>query len=188
MSCGIYKITNKVNQKSYIGQSKNIERRWQQHLYEAKNSKQIQYTYTIHKAFQKYGIENFSFEILELTDKLDEREVYWINYFNTYNNGYNETTGGDKGPTLKGEKNPKAKLKNNDVNEIRNRLLKGETPGEVYEDYQSRISKSAFLKIWRGETWRDINQQAINYVKTEEYLHNMKSRAARIQHQKRKES
>ena len=190
MSCGIYKITNKINGKIYIGQSINIERRWQQHIYEAKNCNQVASQYAIHKAFQKYGVENFIFEIIELTSSqtLNDREKYWIKYYNTYNNGYNETQGGNTGPRLQGEKNPKAKLKNKDVQIIRDRLLLGETPGEVYPDFQERISKSAFSKIWRGETWKEINIEAIEYVKTEEYLSNMKRRAALMQHEKRRQN
>ena len=190
MSCGLYKITNKINGKIYIGQSINIERRWQQHIYEAKNCNQVASQYAIHKAFQKYGVENFIFEIIELTSSqtLNDREKYWIKYYNTYNNGYNETQGGNTGPRLQGEKNPKAKLKNKDVQIIRDRLLLGETPGEVYPDFQERISKSAFSKIWRGETWKEINIEAIEYVKTEEYLSNMKRRAALMQHEKRRQN
>lgn len=188
MTCGIYKITNKINQKIYIGQSKNIEYRWKQHIYEMNENYKSHYS--IHKALKKYGIENFTFEIIEITkeEELFDREKYWIQYYNSYNKGYNETVGGDSGLALKGEKNPKAKLKNTDVLNIRNRLLMEETPGEVYEDYKDQISKSAFLKIWRGETWKDICPEAISYVKTPEYLHIMKSKAAKIQHQKRREN
>lgn len=59
MSIGIYKITNKVNGKVYIDQSKNIEKRWKQHLGAKDN-------YLIHRAIRKYGKDNFSFEIVQL--------------------------------------------------------------------------------------------------------------------------
>lgn len=88
MSKGIYKITNNLTQVSYIGQSQNIEHRWTQHQ-KAKDN------YAIHKAIQKYGVNNFTFEIIELCDNLFERERYWISYYNTYLNGYNETPGGE---------------------------------------------------------------------------------------------
>lgn len=88
MSKGIYKITNNITNKSYIGQSKNIEQRWVEH----KNAKD---NYAIHKTIQKYGINNFTFEIIELCDNLFEREKYWIKYYDTYLNGYNETPGGE---------------------------------------------------------------------------------------------
>ena len=112
------------------------------------------YQYSIHRAFRKYGIDNFSFEILEECNPEDlfEREKYYIEKYDSYKKGYNETLGGDTGPSLKGEKNPKAKLNEQDVINIRNRILKRELPMEIFIDYKNKISKSAFLKIWRGET------------------------------------
>ena len=96
MSCGIYKITNLLNQKSYIGQSINIEVRFNKH----KTAKDDFY---IHRALRKYGIENFSFEIIELCDllQLDEKEKFWINYYNSLvPNGYNMIPGGSNGAGL----------------------------------------------------------------------------------------
>lgn len=87
MSTGIYKIENLVNHKSYIGQSIHIEKRWDEHC--RKSSKDS----LIHKAIQKYGKENFTFQILEETDdilSLDELETKYILQFNSLvPNGYN---------------------------------------------------------------------------------------------------
>lgn len=91
--CGIYKITNKLNGKCYIGQSVDIYNRWHEHKYaDCKDS-------VIHRAIKKYGKDNFSFEILEKIprEELNEREIYWIKYYDSYNNGYNLTLGGDTG-------------------------------------------------------------------------------------------
>lgn len=90
MSCGIYKITNKLNNKAYIGQSIHIEERWKEHIWGKGNQ-------PLHIDIAKYGIENFNFEIIELCskDQLLEKEKYWIKYFNTYPNGYNLNDGGD---------------------------------------------------------------------------------------------
>lgn len=88
--CGIYKITNKINGHSYIGQSVNIYERWHSHKYaDCKSS-------VIHSAIKKYRVENFNFEILERCprEQLNEREIYWIEYYNTYKDGYNLTIGG----------------------------------------------------------------------------------------------
>ena len=90
MSCGIYKIENNVNHMIYIGQSIDIENRFIQH----KNNKN---NYDIHVALREYGIENFSFDIIELCSEkeLNEREIYWISYYNCQKpNGYNCTPGG----------------------------------------------------------------------------------------------
>ena len=101
---GIYKITNKINQKSYIGQSTNIEKRWNNHLSSVNNTLDHCYNYPIYRAMRKYGTDNFSFEVLETccVELLDEREQYWISYYDTYENGYNQTIGGN---------NPKSKVK-----------------------------------------------------------------------------
>ena len=92
MSIGIYKITNKINGKSYIGLSINIEERFKEHYRQDKEKGKVLYS-----AFQKYGIENFDFSIIELcsTEELNEKEKYWIAYYDTYNNGYNATLGGE---------------------------------------------------------------------------------------------
>ena len=92
---GIYKITNKTNQKSYIGQSINIETRWLKHKNDSHNTE-------LKNDIQNLGLQNFTFEILEECDisSLDMREKYWIAYYNTHQNGYNKTAGGS------GDSNP----------------------------------------------------------------------------------
>lgn len=93
---GIYKITNIINGKCYIGQSIDIERRWQEHLY--KNSTCLLLKYALHK----YGVNNFTFEVIEecKPEELNSREIYWIKYYDSFgDNGYNLTAGG--GGTLK---------------------------------------------------------------------------------------
>ena len=74
---GIYKYTNIINGKSYIGQSTDIRKRHKNHRNFAKNNILTAY---IDAEIAKYGIENFQFEILEECDKelLDEREQYYI--------------------------------------------------------------------------------------------------------------
>lgn len=91
----IYKIQNLINDNVYIGQTvKTVEKRFQQHRnnYDKPYFSQL----TLYKAFKKYGLENFSFEVIEETEneKLDEREKYWIDYYDSYKNGYNMTLGG----------------------------------------------------------------------------------------------
>lgn len=90
---GIYKITNQLTQEVYIGQSKNIEHRIAQHK---AASKRLNETALLYRKIREYGIENFSFDVIEEcnVDKLDEREIYWISYYNSYEKGYNMTRGG----------------------------------------------------------------------------------------------
>lgn len=91
----IYKIQNLINGNVYIGQTqKHYNKRFQQH--KANYDKPYFSHLTIYKAFAKYGLENFSFEPIEEIDNklLDEREIYWIDYYDSYKNGYNSTHGG----------------------------------------------------------------------------------------------
>ena len=92
----IYKITNKVNQKIYIGKTtKTIEERWKEHQCDA--FKQRNENRPLHRAIRKYGVTNFSIELVEECDIsiLSEREIYWIEEYHSFSNGYNATLGGD---------------------------------------------------------------------------------------------
>ena len=94
----IYKITNKINSKCYIGQtSKFYKKRCNEHKNAAFNKFKISYNYPLYKAFRKYGIDNFKFEVIEKCEiqKLNEREIYWISYYNSYKEGYNQDLGGE---------------------------------------------------------------------------------------------
>ena len=93
----IYKITNTINGKIYIGKtSSSVEVRWKEHQKDAlKKSKQHRPLYS---AIQKYGINNFVIEQIEEVPNDEiacEREVYWIEYYGSFKNGYNATKGGD---------------------------------------------------------------------------------------------
>lgn len=92
---GIYKIENLINHKVYIGQSKDIERRWKDHrtrIYREEND-----SLPLYRAFRKYGIENFSFNVIELCkiEELDIKEKEYIKKYDSFvPNGYNLTLGG----------------------------------------------------------------------------------------------
>ena len=90
---GIYKITNNINNKCYIGQSRDIKARWSKHLSAYISSPD----WELYRAFKKYGISSFSFEVIEecSVEELNEREIYWIEYYDSFNNGYNMTLGGE---------------------------------------------------------------------------------------------
>ena len=97
----IYKITNTINSKSYIGQTiQNVKERFYQHC-ATKCSKAVS-NMAIHRAIKKYGKSNFTVEVIEEIDSanLNDRERYWIKYYNSYNNGYNSTKGGQDGIKL----------------------------------------------------------------------------------------
>lgn len=91
----IYKITNKINGKLYIGQTvQTIKSRWNDHRYMARKNKQSK----LYFAIKKYGEENFTIESIESVfnkKELNDREKFWISYYNTCNSGYNIHSGGE---------------------------------------------------------------------------------------------
>ena len=98
----IYKITNKLNNKIYIGQvyNKTIYDRFERHIKEASPYSKSY----LGRAISKYGKENFICELLDTASSLQElnqKEIYWITYYNSTNKniGYNLTPGGDGGNT-----------------------------------------------------------------------------------------
>ena len=90
----IYKITNDINQKIYVGKTeRTVEKRFKEHCQDAfreHNEKRPLYS-----AMRKYGIEHFHIELIEETNNPEDREVYWIEKLGSFKNGYNATVGGD---------------------------------------------------------------------------------------------
>lgn len=92
----IYKIYNDVNDKLYIGKTLDtIENRFKKHKRDSKRSRMEKRP--LYNAMNKYGAEHFYIELIEEVelDLLSQRECYWIEFLNTYYNGYNATKGGD---------------------------------------------------------------------------------------------
>lgn len=152
MSCGIYKIESLIDHKVYIGQSIDIEARWAAHCYAARGNKD---QYPLHVAMRTQGVENFSYEIIETCarEELDEKEIAWIEYYDSYRNGYNGTPGGSQ---VQGENNPRALLTEAMVYEIR-QMYNHQIPfRDAYAQYADKISKRGFQKVWRLETWKYV--------------------------------
>ena len=113
--CGIYCIENINTHKKYIGQSKDIHKRWTNHKwYLNKNIHDNEY---LQRAWNKYGEANFVFSVVEecSIDKLDEREIYYIGHFNTHKRdcGYNLRGGGGRLADMTPEVKEKLSGKNN---------------------------------------------------------------------------
>ncbi|MDD7755667.1 MAG: GIY-YIG nuclease family protein [Clostridiales bacterium] len=144
---GIYKITNKINGKVYIGQSNNIERRKREHFDWNKTSKQY-----IDIIIRDLGQENFSFEVLEecLLEELTQKEKQYIQQYNSFYDGYNKTKGGQN------EYCGNPKVTKEDVINIRTAYRNYEQRKNVYELYKDKISFSGFCHIWDGSRWKDI--------------------------------
>lgn len=91
----IYKITNLINGKIYVGKTAfSIEKRWKEHYADSKKGLDR----PLYRAINKYGIDNFKIEQIEEVSTDEEacqREIYWISFYNSYYTGYNATFGGD---------------------------------------------------------------------------------------------
>lgn len=128
----IYKITNKVNNKSYIGQTRySLEFRWRQHQHKKDN------TY-FHNAIKKYGVDNFELSVLEECDveQLNSREIFYIAKYNTFQEGYNLTIGGEGNHTL---------ILDNKYDEIKELYLSGFSSNKVASLFN--VDKSTIVKI-----------------------------------------
>ena len=82
---GIYKITNKITNKVYIGQSVDIRRRWNAHIsiLNETNKNEEEKSTALHQSMLKYGVDNFDFEVVEVCaqNELNEKEKYWIKQY-----------------------------------------------------------------------------------------------------------
>lgn len=171
---GIYKITNKINNKVYIGQSVDIKQRWNAHKRQSMIPNK-EYNKYLYRAFRKYGIENFDFEVLEecAREELDEKERYYILQYNSCNElkGYNETGGYDQPQYgFSGEKHPKHKLTTEEVYYIRECYNQHYDKNEIYEEFSDRLSFGGFHKIWLGQNWRDVHMDVFTEENRQYYL------------------
>lgn len=176
---GIYKITNKVNNKCYIGCSKSIKDRWTAHKNDSHNPNDKCYNTKFYRALRKYGIDNFNFEVLEecSVDLLFKKEIEYIQSFNSTNDeyGYNTSIGGDaSGIDNSGEKHANSKMKEKEIIEIRE-LYNTCTLDifQAFEIYKDRINWSGFRKIWNGYTWKKVHMHV--YTESNKAYHKNKS-------------
>lgn len=164
---GIYKITNLINNKIYIGQAVDIRVRFKTHekydtpeKFNGSLTFEQQKNMPIHQAIMKYGLENFFFEIIEecAENELDEKEKYWINFYNCkVPNGYNIKDGGKDGASnLKGEECYLTQYKKEDIDEVKKLLLQGKKPVDIIKIFPS-IDIGNIYAINSGKIWKDNN-------------------------------
>lgn len=145
---GIYKYTNKQNNKVYIGRSTDITKRKWAHL-----NQPSPYSY-FDQELHKLGEEAFTFEVIEECEpqELQEREKYWIKYYESYSSkekGYNLTRGGEE---YKSEENPWAKLTEKEVLEIIEKLKNTKLSiQEIARQY--KVHYNTISDINRCNTW-----------------------------------
>ena len=145
----IYIIKNDINNHVYIGQtSRSIEIRWKEHI---RQTNQI-----VNLAIQKYGVEHFWVEQIEECDDnlLDERERFWINQYNSFNDGYNVTTGG--------QDNQKAQT--NKVQEVLNLWNKGLTVNRIVDQTKLNVETIRNYLNKNGITHEQIKKRANVYI------------------------
>ena len=174
----IYTITNNITNKVYVGQTINPQERWWKHKNEAKHLEVLQYKSHLYNAMNAYGIDNFSFEIIEECDCeiLDEKERCWIQKLNTLEpNGYNIRNGGRK---LFGEENPfYGKHHTEETREIISKKNTGRKATDEERKMRSQINNGSrnpfYGKHHSDETKRKIKETNIksgNYQKTSERM------------------
>lgn len=153
---GIYKYQNKINGHIYIGQSIDIETRKKNHYYASRSEKASDYNSQFHQAIRKYGIENFDFEILVEIEKenysselLNNLEKFYIKKYNSFENGYNATIGGEEigNRAQKGSKNGRARLTEEDVIYIRECYNNHIPFRSVYLEYKDKITERGLQKV-----------------------------------------
>ncbi len=178
----IYKWTNLVNGKIYIGKSIDIAKRLREYHYEVKRQSKR----PIIQALIKYGFNNFRFEIIENCDSLTneqilQREQYWMDFYDSQNliKGYNLLNASES-PAERfgvGSTNTKARLNEEKVLSIREAIYNMQiSPAEVYKMYHNEISYSAFEKAYRGTTWANVDTSMIRN-RTKEVSRKDKSKA-----------
>lgn len=143
----IYKIENLQNHKKYIGLTNNISRRRSRHFTDLKCNRHD--NSFLQKEYNIYGKENFSFEVVFSGDvnyeTISEKERYYIAYYDSYKNGYNQNEGGNFGPSNGG-----SHLTESDILNILSALEFMSRPGQVLSDIYG-VSKTTISRIKKGE-------------------------------------
>lgn len=181
---GIYKITNLVNQKIYIGKAVDTKDRWYSHKSYFKSGKHC--NKHLQRAWDKYGEENFKYEIIEYCglDILEEREKYWIKYHNTNLIGYNMTLGGEGAlgrivteehreklrKANKGKQRPKGFKHTNETKEKISKAVKGRIMSIEQRKFISNMNKGKKIS---DEHKEKIRQYRIGKKYSEEQKYNM---------------
>lgn len=134
----VYKITNTLNNKCYVGYTKfSIDKRWNQHIHRS-NKRNINVKFD--NALRKYSIANWNVEVLEeglTVNQSKVKEQFYINLFDSYNNGYNSTLGGDGNQGI---------LMSEESNKKRSNALKGK-PKNYVRMHGKNHSNESKLKI-----------------------------------------
>lgn len=161
---GIYKITNTITGESYIGQSVKIEQRIKKHKQVSQTPSDHSYENPLYRAMRKYGQQNFIFEVIEQCNvsELNDRERYWIKFYDTFYHGYNLTLGGDG----RGTRQKKESIIGV-INDLENSSL---LQREIAEKWH--ISEEMVQGINTGRYWKDDRDYPIRKINSVEKTKN----------------
>ncbi len=171
MEIKIYKITNLINNKVYIGQTRRQDFKyyWGSGV-------------LIDKAIKKYGKQNFKKEILLLCDNqndANEAEIFYINEYDSVNNGYNLHIGGSNGGWFRGKNHPRfgvkvsketlEKMKKSHIGKIKSQKIKNKISQSLKGRKLSQLTKDklkeSMKKCWTDERKEEQRQRALKFWK-----------------------
>jgi group I intron endonuclease len=196
MGC-IYRLLNKINGKSYIGQTvhDNPKRRWNTHKNIYKQEKHQEYLY---RAMRKHGFENFEFSILTIcnTEELSELECKYIKEFDTFGSGYNMTSGGEGRRDCKASEETKRKISlagkgrvpteetrkklslanmgHKCTQETREKLRKASTGKKAKPEQIEKIKVALSRRIIKDSTREKLRNNMLGKPKSPEHIANVK--------------
>lgn len=176
----VYKITNKINNKIYIGVTNNYKKRWSNECSYPRDPKRRQ---VIQEAIHKYGKNNFTFELLHSNLSLEsaaEYENYYANKYNSYvPNGYNVAKCGEYHPNCKpqyGEKNGMAKLSDEEAQYILDH--RNQPMYVLYDEFSSKISYKQFKQIYNHKCYKHLSTNVEKYPYNVEFSNQFTSNNA----------
>lgn len=150
----IYKITNNINKKCYIGQTLDWKRRKTEHF----GNSQLSYVSLIGRAIKKYGKSNFTFEVLGYFENYNDKEKYFIKKYNTIaSNGYNIQNGGEEPPVHHEEEHPMCKITKQIALDIIQCLKKDKDNKYIINKYN--VSDDIIRHINNGTSWRQEDEK-----------------------------
>jgi group I intron endonuclease len=153
----VYAITNTLNSKIYIGQTKSPKNRKGRHWFEGKKPNSKNHLY---RAMYQHGLDNFRFEIIEecSISEVDDRERYWISYYDSCHpeKGYNKESGGNLG---------------------KNKILTEEDKRRIYcKERSQKISQSLKGRKLSDEHKKAVSKGVSRYFETHEVKHSEESK------------